>query len=184
MYITINNVKGEKRIDLSYSIQNFDSDKEIAVIRMFSDNIKYEILKLRELMDPISNTKKTIPNGTYASRELLSMLEGIIELNQFEVDDQVIKKKMLKGITEITLNLDELDNSDNLKDGRPSNELLTYHVTSNEDFMHFEPQTPQYRKLKNGEFTSLNLRIADQNNNVITDGPQVTLVLHICDHKI
>ena len=91
---------------------------------------------------------------------------------------------MLKGITEITLNLDELDNSDNLKDGRPSNELLTYHVTSNEDFMHFEPQTPQYRKLKNGESTSLNLRIADQNNNVITDGPRVTLVLHIRDHKI
>ena len=84
--------------------------------------------------------------------------------------------------------LDELNNSDNLKDGRPSNELLTYHVTSNEDFMRFEPQTPQYRKLKNGEFTSLNLRITDQNNNVITDGPQVTVVLHvrghICNRKI
>ena len=34
------------------------------------------------------------------------MLEGIIELNQFEVDDQVIKKNRLKGIAEITLNLD------------------------------------------------------------------------------
>ena len=73
-------------------------------------------------------------------------------------------------------------NSDNLKDGRPSNELLTYYVTSNEAFMRFEPQTPQYRKLKNGEFTSLNLRITDQNNNVITDGPQVTVVLHIRRH--
>ena len=36
MYITINDIKGEKRIDLSYSIQNFDSGKEIAVIRMLS----------------------------------------------------------------------------------------------------------------------------------------------------
>ena len=125
-----------------------------------------------------------IPNETYTSRELLSMLEGIIELNQFEVDDQVIKKNKLKGITEITLNLDELNNSNNLKDGRPSNELLTYHVTSNEDFTCFEPQTPQYRKLKNGEFTSLTLRIRDQNNNVITDGPQVTVVLNIHDCKI
>ena len=139
MYITINNIKGEKRIDLSYSI---DSDKEIAVIRMLSDNVKDEILKLREVMDPISDTKKMIPKGTYASRELLSMLEGIIECNQFEIDDQVTKKNKLKGITEITLNLDELDNSDNLKDGRPSNKLLTYHATSNEDFMHFEPQNP------------------------------------------
>ena len=32
--------------------------------------------------------------------------------------------------------------------------------------------------------TSLNLRITDQNNNVITDGPQVTVVLHIRDRKI
>ena len=184
MYITINNIKGEKRIDLSYSIQNFDSDKKIAVIRMLSNNVKYEILKLSSVMDPISDTKKMIPKGAYAGRELISVLKGIIELNQFEVDDQVTKMNKLKGITEITLNLDELNNSDNLKDGRPSNSLLTYYVTSNEDFTRFEPQTPQYRKLKKGEFTSLNLRIADQNNNVITDGPQVTVVLHIGDHKI
>ena len=182
MYITINNIKGEKRIDLSYSIQNFDSDKENAVIRMLSDNIQYQIQKLRAVMD--SNAKKMIPSGTYAGRQLLSFVEGMVELNQFVVDDQVIKKNKLKGITEITLNLDELNNGDNLKDGRPSNELLTYYVTSNEDFKCFEPQTPQYRKLKNGEFTSLTLRITDQSNNVITDGPQVTVVLHIHFRKI
>ena len=171
----------KRELNLSYSIH---SGKEIAVIRMLSDNVKYEIQKVCAVMDPISDTKKMIPNGTYASRELLSMLEGIVKLNQFEVDDQVIKKNKLKGITEITLNLDELDNSDNLKDGRPSNELLTYHVTDDKDFMCFEPQTPQYRKFKNREFTSLNLRITDQNNNVITDGLQVTVVFHIRDRKI
>ena len=184
MCITINNIKGEKRIDLSYSIQNFDSDKEIAVIRMLSDNVKYKILKLGSVMDPISDAEKTIPRGTYAGRQLLSIVEGIVELNQFEVDDQVTKTNKLKGITEITLNLDELNNSVNLKDGRPSNSFLTYYVTSNEDFMCFEPQNPQYKKLKKGEFTSLNLRITDQNNNIITDGPQVTVVLHICNCKI
>ena len=108
-----------------------------------------------------------------------------MELNQFEVDDQVTKTNKLKGITEITLNLDELNNSDNLKDGRLSNELLTYPVSCDDkDFTRFEPQTPHYRKLKNGEFTSLTLRITDQNNNIVTDGLQVTVVLHICDHKI
>ena len=91
MYITINNIKGEKRIDLFYSIQNFDSDKKIAVIRMLSDNVKYEILKLSSVMDSSSNTEKMIPKGAYAGRELISMLEGIIKLNQFEVDDQVTK---------------------------------------------------------------------------------------------
>ena len=76
MYITINNIKGEKRIDLSYPIQNFDSDKEVAVIRMLSDNVQYQILKLHSVMgplgpgpcrgpmDPISDTKKLIPKGT------------------------------------------------------------------------------------------------------------------------
>ena len=135
-------------------------------------------------MDPISDAKKTIPGGTYASGELISMPEGIVELNQFEVADQVTKTNKLKGITEITLNLNELNNSNNLKDGRPSNSLLTYYVTDDKDFTCFEPQNPQCKKLKKGEFTSLNLRITDQNNNVITDGPQVTVVLHIRDRKI
>ena len=151
---------------------------------MLSDNVQYQILKLCLVMDPISYSKKLIPSRTYAGRELISMLEGIVEHNQLEVDDQVTKTNKLKGITEITLNLDELNNSDNLKDGRPSNKLLTYHVTDDKDFMHFEPLTPQYKALKNEEFTSLTLRITDQNNNVITDGPQVTVVLHIHDHKI
>ena len=154
MYITIHDIIGEKRIDLSYPIQNLDTGKDIAVIRMLSDNVQYQILKLRAVMDPTSDTRKLIPSRTYAGRELLSMLERMVELNEFLVDDQVTKTNKLKGITAVILNLDELDNSDNLKDGRPSNELLTYHVTSNDDFTHFEPRTPQYKALKNDMITS------------------------------
>ena len=124
-----------------------------------------------------------IPSKTYAGRELLSMLEGMVELNEFLVADQVIKKNKLKGIVEITLNLDELDNSDNLKDGRPNNELFTYHVISNEDFASFQPHTPQYKALKNGMITSLTLKITDQAGKVIIDGPRVTAVLHIRGYK-
>ena len=83
----------------------------------------------------------------------------------------------------MTLNLNELYNTDNLEDGRPSSVLLTYHVTAHEDFTRFEPATPQYKKLKNEEFTSLTLRITDQNGNVMTDGSQVTVVLHIHECK-
>ena len=72
----------------------------------------------------------------------------MIELNQFEADNQVTKTNKLKGITEITLNLDELNNSNNLKDGKPSNKLLTDYVTDNKDFKHFEPGIPQYKNLK------------------------------------
>ena len=88
---------------------------------MLSDYVKYEILKLRAVMDPISDTKKMIPSGTYASRELFSIVEWMVELNRFVVDDQVIKKNKLKDITEMIINLDELNNSDNLEDGKPSN---------------------------------------------------------------
>ena len=113
---------------------------------MLSDNIQYNIVKLRSVMDPISDTKKLIPSRTYAGRELLSMLEGMAELNKFLVDDQVIKMNNLKGITEIILNLDELGNTNNLEDGRPSNALLMHHVTSNEDFKSFEPHSTRNLK--------------------------------------
>ena len=40
------------------------------------------------------------------------------------------------------MNLDELDNSDNLKDGHPSNTLFMCYGFGSEDFTHFEPATP------------------------------------------
>ena len=86
--------------------------------------------------------------------------------------------KLVNG-TKITISLNELNNSDNLEDGKPSNTLFTYFVTSPEYFTHFEPQSPQYKKLKNDTITSLTLAITDQNNDIITDGQEVTVVLHI-----
>ena len=67
--------------------------------------------------------------------------------------------------------------------GIPATPYLRIHMDAHKDFTCFEPHTPQYKKLKNGEFTSLNLRITDQTNNIITDGPQVTVVLHIRECK-
>ena len=58
-------------------------------------------------------------------------------------------------------NLNELDNSGNLKDGRPSGALFMYYVSSSNNFMLFEPQTPQYKALKGGQIVSLTLRITD-----------------------
>ena len=160
----INNIVGEK------TIRNFDSSKEVAVIIMLSDNVQYKIVKTYIIDYIPPGNEKQILSGTYAGRELISILEGMIELTQFENDEQVIKTNKLRGITEMILNLNELDNSGNLEDGRFSNALLTYHVTANEDFTRFEPHTPQYKKRKNGEFVSLTLRITDRKNNIITDG--------------
>ena len=63
MYITINDVIGEKRIDISYPIH---PRKEIAVITMFSYNVQYDIVKLLAVMDPISDRKKLIRSKTYS----------------------------------------------------------------------------------------------------------------------
>ena len=59
----------------------------------------------------------------------------------------------------MVFDLDELDNSNNLSNVSPSNTLLTYHMTSYEDFMQSEPYARQYKKLKNGEFVTLTLEI-------------------------
>ena len=79
----------------------------------------------------------------------------------------------------MVISLNELDNSNNLEDGRPSNILFTYHVTSSECYMLFKQQTPPYIKLKYVEIVSLTLRITDQNNDIITDGLEKTVVLNI-----
>ena len=114
MYITINNVIGEKRIDLSYPLRNFDSSKEVTVINMFSDNVQYGIIKPRTIIDSISpGNEKLILCRTYAGRELISVSEGMVAFTHFVNDDGVMTNNLV-GITEMIFNLNDLDNSDNL----------------------------------------------------------------------
>ena len=54
MYITINDIKGEKRIDLSYSV---DSDKEVTFIIMHSNNSQ---ILLRRSIEVLLKTGKEI----------------------------------------------------------------------------------------------------------------------------
>ena len=93
--------------------------------------------------------------------------------------DDVLRTNKLEKFMKMVIRLNELDNSNNLEDGLPSNTLFTYYVTGPEYSTHFEPATPQYKKLKNGTITSLTLKIMDQAGKVITDGPGTTVVLHI-----
>ena len=79
----------------------------------------------------------------------------------------------------MSFKLDELVNSNNLEDGHPSNTSFTYYIPGSENFTCFELQAHQYKKLKYGRIVSLTLKITDQNNNIITNGPGTTVVLHI-----
>ena len=42
MCITITDIMRKKRIDLAYLIKNFNSNKEVAIVSMLSDNICYK----------------------------------------------------------------------------------------------------------------------------------------------
>ena len=178
MYITINNIIGENTIDLSYPICSFNPRKEITVISMLSDNIPYEMTEPFKLK-LMGGSEKQVLNKTYTSRELSALVEIKIIFTDLSNDPRIIKMNKLAKITDMIFNLNELDNSDNLEDERPSNTLFTCYVSGSEDFTHFKPKAPQYKKLKNGEIVSLTLKITDQNNNMITNGPGTTVVLHI-----
>ena len=72
MYITINDIKGEKTIDLSYPIC---SSKEIAVISMLSENTQYQMTKPLKLK-LVDGSEKKVLSKTYTSRELNAFVEG------------------------------------------------------------------------------------------------------------
>ena len=127
----------------------------------------------------VDGSEKEVLSKTYTSRELNAFIEGKHMISDLYNNPQIIKTNKLAKVPNMSLKLDELNNSDNLEDGHPSNTLFTYYMPGSENFMHFEPATPRYKRLKNGETVSLTLRITDQNNNIITNGPGTTVVLHI-----
>ena len=171
----INDIKGEKRIDLSYPIY---SKKEIAVVSMHSNNA--QILLQRSIEVLLYMGKKIVLHkGVYMDKELYSLIGMELRSQMLDSRDDVLRTSKLVNGTKITISLNELDNSDNVEDGKPSNTLFMYLVTSPEYFTCFKSQSPQYKKLKNDTITSLTLAITNQNNDIITDGPEVTVVLHI-----
>ena len=137
MYISINDIIGEKRINLSYPIY---PSKEAGVISIISDKTLYEIKEPLDLK-LMSNHEKQIPNGSYTMRELSTFVERKMTLTKLDRDSRVIKKEKFTKITNMIFNFDELNNSDNLEDGKPSNTLFTYYVSSYNEFTRFEPHT-------------------------------------------
>ena len=127
----------------------------------------------------VDGSEKEVLSKTYTSRELNAFVEGKHIISDLNNDPQIIKTNKLAKVTNMIFKLGELDNTNNLEDGKPSNTLFTYYMPGSEDFTHFEPMTPRYKRLKNGEIVSLTLRITDQHNNIIANGLGTTVVLHI-----
>ena len=125
----INDVIGEKTIDLSYPIY---PEKEIAVVSMFSNNFQILLQKSKEVL--LYMGKKIVLNkGVYTDKELDSLIGTELKSQMLDSRDDVLRTNKLKEIMKVTISLNELNNSDNLEDGRLSNTLFTYYVTHPED---------------------------------------------------
>ena len=110
MYITINDVIGEKRIDLSYPIEG----KDIAVISMLSNNIQYWLQGSIEVL--LKMGKKIVLNkGVYMDRELSSLIGMELKSQMLDSHNDVLRTNKLEKVMKMVISLNELDNSDNLK---------------------------------------------------------------------
>ena len=179
MYIMINDIKGEKMIDLSYPIHSTTRwGKEIAVVSMRISNSQILLHRSIEVLS-ITGKKTVLNKGVYRDKELNSLIGTELKSQMLDSRNDIQRMNKLVNGTKIIISLNELNYSNNLEDGRPSNILFTYYVTSSERYTLFEPQSPQYKKLKNDTIASLTLAITDRNNDIITDGPEVTVILHI-----
>ena len=94
MYITINDVIGEKTIDLSYPIY---PEKEIAVVSMFSNNAQ---ILLQKSMEVLLHTGKKIAlnKGVYTDKELDSLIGTELKSQMLDSRDDVLRTNKLKKL--------------------------------------------------------------------------------------
>ena len=149
MYITINDIIGEKMIDLSYPIYSTtgqgEARKKITVVSMHISNT--QILLHRSIEFLLKTGKKIVLNkGVYMDKELNSLIGMELKSQMLDSRNDIQRTNKLVNGTKIIISLNKLDNSDNLEDGKPSNTLFTYFVASPEYFKHFKPQSPQFLK--------------------------------------
>ena len=83
--------------------------------------------------------------GVYTDKELSSLIGTEMKSQMLDSLNDILRTNKSERITKMIISLNELDNSNNLEDGRPSNVLF----------------------------------ITEQNNDVITDGLETTVVLNI-----
>ena len=111
MYITINDIIGEKIINLSYPIC---SDKEIAVVSMLRDNVQYWLWGPEELFK--MGKKIVLNKGVYTDKELnsligMELLNSLIgmELKSQMLDSRndVLRTNKLEKVTKLTVSFEQ-----------------------------------------------------------------------------
>ena len=106
---------------------------------MYSNNAQYWLQGPIEVL--LETGKKIVLNKVVYTDKELNALIGTERKSQLDNRDDVLRTSKLVNGTKMVISLNEFDNSYNLEDGRPSNTLFTYYVTSPEYFACFEPRT-------------------------------------------
>ena len=105
MYITINDIIGEKRINLSYPIH---PRKEIAVVSMLSDNVQYWLQGSIEVLLKMGK-KIVLRKGVYTDKELNSLIGAKLKSQMLDSCNEPATpryKKLKNGtITSLTLKI-------------------------------------------------------------------------------
>ena len=90
MYITINDIIGEKTIDLSSPIKG----KDIAVVRMFSNNVLYWLQGPIEVL--LETGKKVVLNKGMYTDEEINLLRGTKLKSRMDDREDVLRTHKLE----------------------------------------------------------------------------------------
>ena len=126
-------------IDLSYPIHSTPGRrKEIAVVSMHISNSQILLHRSIEVLS-VTSKKIVLNKGVYMDKKLNLLIRTELKSQMLDFRNDIQRNNKLVNGTKINISLNELDNSDNLEDGKPSKTLFTYFVTSPEYYTHFEP---------------------------------------------
>ena len=123
MYITINDIIGEKRIDLigqkRIDLFYLIEGKDIAVISMLSNNVQYWLHGSIEVL--LKMGKKIVLNKrVYTDRELSSLIRTELKSQMLDSCNDVLRTNKLEKVTKMVISLNKLNNSNTLEDGLPA----------------------------------------------------------------
>ena len=108
---------------------------------MLNDNVQYWLqghLKVQLK----SGEEIMLNKGVYTDKELNSLIGMELRVQMIDSREDALRTNKLEKVKKLTISLNNIDNSNNLEDGRPSNTLFTYYVTGPEYSMPFEHCTP------------------------------------------
>ena len=95
MYITINDIKGEKRIDLSYPIHpTAERGKEIAVVSMHSSNAQCWLQGPIEVLT-VTGKKIALNKAVYTDKELNALIGPELKSRIGDRDDVLRTSKLV-----------------------------------------------------------------------------------------